>query len=190
MRARTDPIFTEFLLHVGNKDEPTIRDNLILIPEQLTFKHCRDGIPEESIIKEIFPNLQENATRKKYVTERAILASRNGHMHNLNDKLISTFPCESKTFNSFDSTENDTNNYYQEESLNTLTPNSLPPHRIKGKCTYYVAKEFRPFKWLMQWHPNDMLRLCPECLACQNIKWSLCNKACVSSQNSTVTTRK
>ncbi|XP_015160727.1 ATP-dependent DNA helicase PIF1-like [Solanum tuberosum] len=33
MRARTDPTFREFLLCVGNGDEPTIRDYLILLPE-------------------------------------------------------------------------------------------------------------------------------------------------------------
>ena len=33
MRARTDPTFCEFLLRVGNGDEPTIRENLILLPE-------------------------------------------------------------------------------------------------------------------------------------------------------------
>ncbi|KAH0657478.1 hypothetical protein KY289_026226 [Solanum tuberosum] len=129
MRARTDPTFSEFLLRVGNGDEPTIRDNLILLPEQLTVKHSRDGFPEESIIQEIFPNLQENAATAKYVTERAILASRNDHVDKLNDKLIAMFPGESKIFNSFDSAEDDTNNYYQEEYLNTLTPNGLPPHR-------------------------------------------------------------
>ncbi|XP_015167284.1 uncharacterized protein [Solanum tuberosum] len=123
MRARADPTFSEFLLRVGNEDEPTIRDNLILLPKQLTVKHSRDGIPEESIIKEIFPNLQENAATAKYVTERAILASRNDHVDKLNDKLISMFPGESKIFNSFDSAEDETNNYYQEEYLNTLTPN-------------------------------------------------------------------
>ncbi|KAG5610555.1 hypothetical protein H5410_021836 [Solanum commersonii] len=133
MRARTDPTFSKFLLRVGNRDEPIIRDNLILLPEQLTVKHSRDGIPEESIIKEIFPNLQENAAMAKYVTERAILASRNDHMDKLNDKLISMFPGESKIFNSFDSAEDETNNYYQEEYLNTLTPNGLLPHRLELK---------------------------------------------------------
>ncbi|XP_049399878.1 uncharacterized protein LOC125863960 [Solanum stenotomum] len=129
MRARTDPTFSEFLLRVGNGDEPTIRDNLILLPEQLTVKHSRDGFPEESIIQEIFPNMQENAAMAKYVTERAILASRNDHVDKLNDKLIAMFPGERKIFNRFDSAEDDTNNYYQEEYLNTLTPNGLPPHR-------------------------------------------------------------
>ncbi|XP_015081280.1 uncharacterized protein LOC107024853 [Solanum pennellii] len=111
MRARTDPTFSEFLLRVGNGDEPTIRDNLILLPEQMTIKYSRDGIPKESIIKEICQNLRENAATTKYVTERAILASRNDHVDKLNDKLISQFTGKSKIFNSFDSAEDDTNNY-------------------------------------------------------------------------------
>ena len=89
MRARTDPTFCEFLLRVGNGDEPTIRENLILLPEQLTIKHSKDGILEESIIKEIFQNLQEDAATTKYVTERAILASRNDHVDKIYKKLIS-----------------------------------------------------------------------------------------------------
>ena len=129
MRARTDPTFSEFLLRVGNGDEPTIREKIILLPEQLTIKHSQDGIPEKSIIKEIFQNLQENAARAKYVIERAILASRNDHVDKINNNLISQFPGESKIFNSYDSAEDDTNNYNQEEYVNTLTPNGLPPHR-------------------------------------------------------------
>ncbi|XP_015060268.1 ATP-dependent DNA helicase PIF1-like [Solanum pennellii] len=132
MRARTDPTFSEFLLRVGNCDEPTIRENLVLLPEQLTIKHSQDGIQEESIIKEIFQNLQENAATTKSVTKRAILASRNDHVNKINDKLISQFPGGSKIFNSFDSEEDDTN-YYQEEYLNTLTTNGLPLHRLELK---------------------------------------------------------
>ncbi|KAG5576033.1 hypothetical protein H5410_056167 [Solanum commersonii] len=36
---------------------------------------------------------------------------------------------ETRTYINFDLAEDDTNNYYQEEHVNTLTPNGLPPHR-------------------------------------------------------------
>ncbi|KAG5581278.1 hypothetical protein H5410_051905 [Solanum commersonii] len=107
-------------------NESLVKSYLWPLMEKIQF---RDGIPEDYIIKEIFPNLHKNADCAKYVIEEAILSSRNDHMDNLNDKLISMFLGESKTFNSFDSAEDDTNNYYQEEYLNTLTPNGLPPHR-------------------------------------------------------------
>ena len=131
MRARTDPTFNEFLRRMVNGDEQTIGDNLILLPEQLNVKHCRDVIAKEYIIKEIFPNLHENVASAKYVIERAIIASKNDLVDNLNVKLISMFPIQRKIFNSFDSSEDDTNKYYQEKYLNILTPNDLGLHRYK-----------------------------------------------------------
>ncbi|XP_075091751.1 uncharacterized protein LOC142171927 [Nicotiana tabacum] len=64
--------------------------------------------------------------------------------------LIAKFPGESKIFISFDSAEDDTNNYYQEEYLNTLTPNSLPPHRL-------VLKENAPIMLLRNLDPSNGL---------------------------------
>lgn len=46
MRERIDPTFNDFLLRVGYGGEQIIRDDLILLLEQLTVKHCRDGMPE------------------------------------------------------------------------------------------------------------------------------------------------
>ncbi|XP_047257679.1 uncharacterized protein LOC107844255 [Capsicum annuum] len=67
------------------------------------------------------------------MTERAILASRNEYVDQLNEMLISRFPGESRMFLSFDSAEDDTNNYYQEDYLNTLTPNGLLRHKLVFK---------------------------------------------------------
>lgn len=129
MRARTDPTFSEFLLRIGNGEEPTIRDDLVLLPNQLVIKNTSDSTDEDALIRQIFPSLDENASSAKYMTERAILASRNEYVDQLNEMLISKFPGESRTFLSFDSAEDDTNNYYQEDYLNTLTPSGLPPHK-------------------------------------------------------------
>ncbi|XP_047250033.1 uncharacterized protein LOC107876684 [Capsicum annuum] len=72
--------------------------------------------------------MDKNASCAKYMTERAILASRNEYVDQLNE-IHFRFLGESRTFLSFNSAEDDTNNYYQEDYLNTLTPNGLPPHR-------------------------------------------------------------
>ncbi|XP_060200620.1 uncharacterized protein LOC132628883 [Lycium barbarum] len=126
MRARTDPTFNEFLLHIGNGEEPTLRDDLVLIPKKLVIENNGDSIGEDALISEIFSSLDENTSCAKYMTERAILASRNEYVDQLNETLISIFPGESRTFLSFDSAEDETNNYYQEDYLNTLTPSDLP----------------------------------------------------------------
>ncbi|XP_047270482.1 ATP-dependent DNA helicase PIF1-like [Capsicum annuum] len=91
MRARTDTSFSEFLLRIGNGEEPTIRDDLVLLPRQLVIETTSDSTGSDALIE---------------------------------------FPGETRTFLSFDSAEDDTNNYYQEDYLNTLTRNSLPPHRL------------------------------------------------------------
>ncbi|XP_047252203.1 uncharacterized protein LOC124887070 [Capsicum annuum] len=98
MRSRTDPSFSEFILRIGNGEEPTIRDDLVLLPKQLVIQNTSNSTGEDTLVKEIFPSMDKNAS-------------------------------ESRTFLSFDFAEDDTNNYYQEDYLNTLTPNGLPPHR-------------------------------------------------------------
>ncbi|XP_047264695.1 uncharacterized protein LOC124896875 [Capsicum annuum] len=130
MRARTDQSFSEFLLRIGNGEKPTIRDDLVLLPKQLVIQNTSSSPGEDTLVKEIFPSMDKNASGAKYMIERAILARRNKYVDQLNEKLIFKFPGESRTFLSFDSAEDDTNNYYQEDYLNTLTPNGLPPHRL------------------------------------------------------------
>nr|XP_016462004.1 PREDICTED: ATP-dependent DNA helicase PIF1-like [Nicotiana tabacum] len=130
MRARADPTFSNFLLRIGNGEEPTIRDDMVLLPENLIVKHDGDSTSEDNLIREIFSSLDEMSSCAKYMTERAILASGNEYVDQLNEMLIAKFPGESQTFLIFDSAEDDTNNYYQEKYLNTLTPSGLPPHRL------------------------------------------------------------
>lgn len=122
-------MFSEFLLRIGNGEDPTTRDDLVLLPKQLVIENKSSSTAEDALVDQIFPSLDKNTSCVKYMKERAILASRNEYVDQLNKMLISRFPGESRTFLSFDSAEDDTNNYYQEEYLNTLTPSGLPPRR-------------------------------------------------------------
>ncbi|KAG5630680.1 hypothetical protein H5410_002397 [Solanum commersonii] len=124
--------------------------------KQMTVQQTQHSNPEETLIREIFPVLQENYRSADYITEHAILASRNELVDNLNEMLIGKFPGATKTYISFDSAEDDTNNYYQEEYLNTLTPNGLPPHSAKRKCPNHAAEKSRPLKWIMQWESLNL----------------------------------
>ncbi|XVF72195.1 hypothetical protein PTKIN_Ptkin12aG0100400 [Pterospermum kingtungense] len=45
------------------------------------------------------------------------------------------FPRETHVYSSHDQAIDDTNNYYQEEFLNILQPNGLPPHKLKLKLS-------------------------------------------------------
>ena len=64
----------------------------------------------------------------------------------LNEKLIEKFPRESRTYYSFDSIVDDTQNYCQEEFFNTLTPNGLPPYKLvlKKNCPIMLLQYLNP----------------------------------------------
>ncbi|KAG5560632.1 hypothetical protein RHGRI_003828 [Rhododendron griersonianum] len=150
MRAQHDSMFSDFLLRVGNGDEPTINEDLIQIPKEMVScyedtKHC-----EDQLINTIFPSLRENAHSIEYITKRAILATRNESVDMLNQKLISTFPGKERKYTSFDEAIDDTHNYYPEEFLNTLIPNGLPPHEL-------VLKLNSPIMLLRNLNPSNGL---------------------------------
>ncbi|XP_020249696.1 uncharacterized protein LOC109827146 [Asparagus officinalis] len=46
MRARTNSTFSEFLLRVGNGDEPIVADDLIALPTSILIKNQSDDLPE------------------------------------------------------------------------------------------------------------------------------------------------
>src|SRR5581483_6415228 len=81
-----------------------------------------------------------------YIMSRAILSTRNNYMDSINLKMIDRFEGEKMVYHSFDSVEDDPNNYYPPESLNTLTPNGLPPHMLKLKinCPIILLRNIDP----------------------------------------------
>ena len=74
------------------------------------------------------------------------VATKNEFVDDLNDKLILQFTWNKKTYNSFDETIDDTHNYYQEESLNSLTLKGLPPHKLilKKNCPIILLRNLNP----------------------------------------------
>ncbi|XP_020243613.1 ATP-dependent DNA helicase PIF1-like [Asparagus officinalis] len=146
MRAKSDTAFSEFLLRIGNGDEPTVTEDLIKLPTAMLIKNQGDELPEDSLINSIFPSLAENFTSIDYMKDRAILATKNEYVDMLNDRLIKRFPGEGKEFYSFDEAVDDTNHHYQEEFLNTLLPNGLPPHKLllKKYCPIILLRNLDP----------------------------------------------
>ncbi|XP_020271580.1 ATP-dependent DNA helicase PIF1-like [Asparagus officinalis] len=146
MRARTDSTFSDFLLRVGNGDEPTVADDLIALLTSILIKNQSDNLPEDCLIKSIFPSLYENFQSIDYMKDRAILTTKNEYVDMLNDRIIKQFPGEGKEFYSFDEAVDDTNHHYQQEFLNTLLPNELPPHKLvlKKHCPIILLRNLDP----------------------------------------------
>ncbi|KAG8655608.1 hypothetical protein MANES_04G057608v8, partial [Manihot esculenta] len=74
---------------------------------------------------------EKNTKLAQYMTNRAILATKNEYVDSLNENMINMFPGERNIYTSFDEAIDYTNNHYQKEFLNTLLPNELPQHKLK-----------------------------------------------------------
>ncbi|XP_073024169.1 uncharacterized protein [Primulina eburnea] len=148
MRAKTDPIFCEFLLRIGNGTEATDNEGNVKILDEMLIKFDDDDeeASEKKLIDEIFPELEKNCHSATYITNRAILASKNEYVDHLNEKIIQMFPGESRVFTSFDEAMDDSHNFYPQEFLNSLTPNGMPPHRLvlKINCTVMLLQNLDP----------------------------------------------
>ena len=98
----------------------------------------------------VFPSLHANARLREYMSTRAILSTKNDHVDDLNDKMISRFPGEEKVYHSFDYIEDDFQNNYTIDFLNSITPNGLPPHvlRVKINCPVILLRNLDPHNGL------------------------------------------
>ena len=126
MRAQADPWFSDYLLRIGNGTEETIGDDYVRLPDEIVIGYAEDDVSINKLIEDVFPSLQANARSREYMSTRAILSTKNEHVDDLNDKMISRFPGEEKVYQSFDSTEDDFQNNYTIDLLNSITPNGLP----------------------------------------------------------------
>ncbi|KAL7153214.1 hypothetical protein ABFS83_04G151300 [Erythranthe nasuta] len=146
MRAQKDHEFGDFLLRVGNGEETSDIEGNIRILEEMVLKYDNEEDSMAWIIDSIFPSLSSNVESSTYMTTRAILASKNEEVDKLNEKLISMFPGESRTFQSFDEAIDVINNNYEEDFLNSLTPNGFSPHKLvlKRNCPIILLRNLDP----------------------------------------------
>ncbi|KAG5552563.1 hypothetical protein RHGRI_010594 [Rhododendron griersonianum] len=84
MRAQSDSTFSDFLLRVGSGVEPTEDENMIEIHEDMIVRYQGRSC-ESCLINAVFPSRKENANSAEYITQRAILATRNESVDMLND---------------------------------------------------------------------------------------------------------
>ncbi|KAL4583975.1 hypothetical protein LXL04_008563 [Taraxacum kok-saghyz] len=146
MRAVTDPWFSDFLLRVGDGEEATVEDNFIRIPDDMAIPYVDKSTSVDALISEIFPSLQSNEFDSNFFVSRAILTTKNENVDEINDHLIESFSGDQKVYHSFDEAEDDRNNLYPLEFLNSLTVGGLPPHylRLKVGCPVILLRNIDP----------------------------------------------
>jgi ATP-dependent exoDNAse (exonuclease V) alpha subunit len=132
MRSMHDHDFAEFLMRIGDGNEPTKSDNMVRVPNEIVIPWEGEN-SIQNLIEHTFPQLQSHAWDPSYMVERAIITPKNYDVQRLNDIIIDQFPGDEHNLMSFDEVEGDTHNLYQQEYLNTIAPGSLPPHILKIK---------------------------------------------------------
>ncbi|XP_056685561.1 uncharacterized protein [Spinacia oleracea] len=132
MRSIDDKGFANFLLSVGNGNEPTISDQMIRLPTAMIIPTVADS-SIEALIDQIFPSLSEHVGDGNFIVERAIITPLNEDADRINNKVVEKFLGEGKTYYSFDSVPEDRRNLYQQEFLNSFSASGLPPHALTLK---------------------------------------------------------
>ncbi|GKD88371.1 ATP-dependent DNA helicase PIF1-like protein [Tanacetum coccineum] len=139
-------VLGDFLLRVGNGDEELVDENYIRIPDDMTIPYNDMARSKEELINAIFPSLQVNGNSSDYIISREILSTKNEHVDELNEKLIDRFRGDEKIYYSFDAAQDDKNNLYPMEFLNSLNVSGLPPHvlRLKIRCPIILLRNLDP----------------------------------------------
>ncbi|GJS23421.1 ATP-dependent DNA helicase PIF1-like protein [Tanacetum coccineum] len=141
-----DPWFSDFLLQVGNGDEQAVDENYFRIPDDMTIPYNDMARSKEDLINAIFPSLHVNGNSSDYIISRAILSTKNEHVDELNKKSIDRFCEDEKIYYSFDEAQDDKNNFYHMEFLNSLNVSGLPPRvlRLKIGCPIILLRNLDP----------------------------------------------
>ncbi|XP_076928047.1 uncharacterized protein LOC143602490 [Bidens hawaiensis] len=120
IRTLDDPWFSEYLLRVGDGKEPCVDGTFIRIPQNMSIPFTTQEASIKELVNTIFPDLQANARSTEYMTSRAILTTKNKDVDCINDHMIDIYEGEEQIYYSFDTAEDDTQNLYPTEFLNSL----------------------------------------------------------------------
>ena len=138
--------FNKWIIDIGNgnityqsKDnaEEDQDTTTVQIPEDLLLTTTGNKI--EALVEHIYLDFQQNFKQPEYLMSRAILATTNEIVDEINDYILTLVPAVETEYLSADTiskcsdTCNDADILYPVEYLNSLTTNNFPNHRLKLK---------------------------------------------------------
>ncbi|KAG2658350.1 hypothetical protein PVAP13_1KG350610 [Panicum virgatum] len=107
---------------------------LIEIPKALLIQTSNNKI--QALIDSTYPDFQRRFQDADYIKERAILATTNEIVDEINDYMVKLLPNQEREYLSADTISkcidapNDAQVLYHVDYLNTLNSNNFPPHRL------------------------------------------------------------
>ncbi|XP_026428946.1 uncharacterized protein LOC113324879 [Papaver somniferum] len=104
MRAVGDTSYSDFLMRVGDGNEPSLPNDMIKMPDDMVIPwNGEDSVSQ--LIDVTFPDLADNSKDQDYLLNRALITPLNEHVDKLNDRVVSMFLGEEHMYYSFDSVE-------------------------------------------------------------------------------------
>ncbi|KAG7990160.1 hypothetical protein I3843_02G011400 [Carya illinoinensis] len=150
MRARLDPVFSEYVLELGNGMPPITVDETIKILDGMLVPYEDDCTSLDHLIDAVFHDIYEYLINISAMMNRVILTPKNSYVDEINALLIHRFPGELKRYYNFDEAIDTSEQSIMEDFLNTLTPNGLPPHELllKINCPIMLLRNINPSEGL------------------------------------------
>ena len=120
--------YASWLLKLGNGTLHATYNDLIEIPTQMA---CTST---EELESKVFDDFEKNMYNTEYLSERAIMSSRNDLINEKNFKFMEKLPGELKVSYSRDTClDDDDNVMHDPEILNRINGSGVPPHRLPLK---------------------------------------------------------
>ena len=120
---------------IGETNIATDSDStLIEIPKELLIQTSNNKI--QALVDCTYPDFQRRFQDADYIKERAILATTNEIVDEINDYMVKLLPNQEREYLSADiiskciDAPNDAEVLYPVEYLNTINSNNFPPHRL------------------------------------------------------------
>lgn len=131
-------VASPIILRIGSGTFPTLgpQNSTIALPSDF----CNLVPDQSTLIETIYPNLEQNHRDIDWLSGRAILATTNAMIKDLNIIIKERLTVQSRIYSSVDLVVDEHNNadnidnsqiiHFPMEFLNTLTPNGFPPHKL------------------------------------------------------------
>ncbi|XP_021762968.1 ATP-dependent DNA helicase PIF1-like [Chenopodium quinoa] len=150
IRAREDPVYSAFLLELGNGKLQQTENAIVELPQEIV--HSASNLSElvSTVIGQTFPEVAQGQIDSRVFTEKAILTPMNDDVDSINTSMIEQFPGQAVRYKSFDAILNDTCNIYPTEFINKLCPGGMSPHELilKENCPVILLRNLLPSEGL------------------------------------------
>ncbi|XP_027077009.2 uncharacterized protein [Coffea arabica] len=150
MWAILDPVFSEFLLRVGEGREPVDPQGQITLLNDMVIPYYEKEESLNRLIKSVFLDLLAYSNDPYTMINRCILTPKNSLVDKLNDIMIKWFLGNLHVYVSSDKTIDQRHQGDYENFLNSQNPKGLPPHKLllKENCPLILLRNLNPIEGL------------------------------------------